>query len=107
MYDNDIHQIVEECDPLKGIASTWMHIPQGNAPLWTQLTNEEWYKKETMQVNEPIPVRPILTHEQDRTTNPVPQDPGAGKCQMGPLKDNDIIINQANNRQTRETVTKD
>jgi hypothetical protein len=24
-YANAIHQIVEECDPLKGIASTWMH----------------------------------------------------------------------------------
>jgi hypothetical protein len=34
-------QIVEECDPLEGIASTWMHIPQGNAPLWTQLTDDQ------------------------------------------------------------------
>jgi hypothetical protein len=44
-YANGIHQIVKECDPLKGsIAKAWMHIPQENAPMWTQLINE-WYKK--------------------------------------------------------------
>jgi hypothetical protein len=77
-YANAIHQIVEECDPLEGIVSTWMHIPQESAPLWTRLINE-WYEK-VRQVNEPIPTRPVLSRQFPR----FPQDPRTAERQTAP-----------------------
>jgi hypothetical protein len=74
-YANEIHQIVEECDPLEGIASTWMHIPQESAPLWTRLINE-WYEK-VRQVNEPIPTKLVLSRQ-------LPQDPRTIERQTPP-----------------------
>jgi hypothetical protein len=94
-YSKAIHQIVEECNPLTGAADTWMHIPQDDAPRWTQLINE-WYER-TRRIDESIPAWPTLIHEErrkvrerdqadSRTTShePPPQDPGAAKRQTAP-----------------------